>query len=98
MRKFVTDAINSGRTPKRTANESIILRNNNEFRVLVSTVGSLTKAGHIYEELANTELETFSFDPRQLPTRNGNVEIIKLRGGKERVVRTFDPTANDGKG
>ena len=98
MRKFITQAIEQGRTPKRTGNESIILRNNNEFRVLVSTVGSLTKAGHIYEELANTELETFSFDPKQLPARNGNVESIKLRGGKERVVRTFDPTANDAKG
>ena len=98
MRKFITEAIEQGRTPKRTGNESIILRNNNEFRVLVSTVGSLTKAGHLYEELANTELETFSFDPKQLPARNGNVESIKLRGGKERVVRPFDPTATDGKG
>ena len=98
MRKFITQAIEQGRTPKRTGNESIILRNNNEFRVLVSTVGSLRKAGHICQELANRELETFSFDPKQLPARNGNVESIKLRGGKERVVRTFDPTANDAKG
>jgi len=98
MRRFITDAVEEGKEPKRTVNESIILRQGREHKVLVSTAGNLTKAGLFYEELTGSELITFSFDTAQTPSRVGNVETIKLRGGKERTIRIFDPAADEGRG
>ena len=40
MIKFITDAIAEGRTPKKTVNDSIILRHGKEHKVLVSTAGN----------------------------------------------------------
>ena len=99
MINFITDAIAEGRTPKKTVNDSIILRQGRAHKVLVTTAGNLTKAGRSYENLTGSELYTFSFDTNQTTVRIGNIESIKLRGStKERVVRTFDPSANDGRG
>ena len=98
MLQFLNKAIDGNSQPRKTVNDSILLRHGKQYKVLVSTSGVLSKAGTEYQRLTNTTLETFSYDPQQTPTRTGNQESIKMRGGKERVVRTFDPTANDGQG
>jgi len=100
MIQFLNKAIEANNRPKKTPNDSILLRHGNQYKTLVSTSGSLTKAGEEYQKLTNSTLLTFSYDAQQTPKRIGNQEFIKLRGrgGKERLVRTFDPTANDGQG
>ena len=94
MIKFLQKAIEAGARPRKTANDSVLLRHGSNYKQLVNTSGSLTRAGVQYQRLTNTELETFSYDPQQTPVRTLNRETIKLRGGKERVVRTFDPTTD----
>ena len=63
--------------------------------MLVNIGGGLTRAGRAYQELTGAELESYSFDPAQTPMRRGNVESIRMRGGKERVVRSYDPATSE---
>ena len=98
MLRFLNQAIESNSRPRKTANDSILLRHGTQYKVLVNTSGGLTKSGQEYQRLTDSTLETFSYDPQQTPKRVGNQEFIKTRGGKERLVRNFDPTANDGQG
>ena len=95
MIKFLQQALEAGARPRKTANDSVVLRHGSNYKQLVNTSGSLTRAGVAFQTLKpDTELEVFSYDPQQTPVRTGNRETIKLRGGKERVVRTFDPTTD----
>ena len=98
MIQFLNTAIDANVQPRKTPSDSVLLRHGKQYKVLVNTSGGITKAGHEYQRLTKSTLETFSYDPQQTPKRTGNQEIIKMRGGKERVIRTFDPTANDGQG
>ena len=96
MHRFIERAIEQGTTPRKTPTESVILRDGQNYRVLVSATGNLTKAGKVYQERTGEELESYSYDPQQIPRRVGNVEMIKMRGGgKEKVVRTFDPATGE---
>ena len=95
MQAFLEGAIAAGSAPRKTPSDSIILRRDREHRVLVSAAGHLTLAGRQYQELTNARLETYSYDTKQTPTRRGNVETIKMRGGKEKAVRTFDPATGE---
>ncbi len=62
----------------------------------MSAAGKLTKVGEAYQDRTGVDLESYSYDPNQIPRRVGNVESIKMRGGgKERVVRTFDPATQE---
>ena len=96
MFQFLNDAIEANSRPRKTANDSVLLRHGGKYKVLVNTSGGLTKSGEEYQRLTNSTLETFSYDAQQTPKRTGNQEFIKTRGGKERLIRTYDPTANDG--
>ena len=99
MIQFLNKAIDANSQPRKTANDSILLRHGKQHKVLVNTSGVLTKSGQEYQRLTDSSLETFSYDPQQTPKRVGNQEFIKMRGSqKERLVRNFDPTANDGQG
>ena len=79
-------------------NDNILLKHGRSYKVVVYAAGSITKAGQEYERLPQKSLDAFSYDPQQNPKRNGNMESIRLSGGKERLVGTFDPTAEDGRG
>ena len=98
MLQFLNQAIEANVRPRKTPNDSVLLRHGKQYKTLVNTSGALTRAGEEYQRLTDSTLETFSYDPQQTPKRTGNQEFIKTRGGKERLVRTFDPTANDGQG
>ena len=91
-------ALEANSRPKKTPHDSILLRHGKENTVLVNTNGALTKAGTEYEKMTKTTLMTFSYENEQTPIRKGNQEFIKLRRGRERLIRTYDPTANDGQG
>ena len=96
MIRFLEKAIEAQARPRKTANDSVVLRHGSNYKMLVNTSGSVTKAGKEYQRLKpDTELEIFTYDPQQTPARTGNRETIKLRGGKERVVRVFDPTTDN---
>ena len=49
--------------------------------------------GREYEALNGQSLPVGGFDDTQTPTRLGNVESIRMRGGKSAVVRRFDPAS-----
>ncbi len=67
MIKFLNEAIDANARPRKTANDSVVLRHGSNFKMLVNTSGSLTKAGQYYQTKTNTELETFTYDPQQTP-------------------------------
>ena len=98
MRRFIAGAIEQEVRPRKTPSESVILRVGANHRVLVGTGGAVTAAGRLYEELSGETLETWSYDTNQTPIRIGNAERIKLRGGREKLVRSWDATADDGRG
>ena len=77
MQTFIERAITKKAVPKKTPNESIILRDGSHHRVLVSTAGNLTKAGKLFQERTGTSLETYNYDATQMPVRRRNVEYIK---------------------
>ena len=94
MQTFIEKAIAKQVVPKKTPSESVILRDGSQHRVLVSTAGNLTKAGKLFQERTGTSLETYSYEIGQMPVRRGNVEYIKMRGGKEKEVRKYDPATS----
>ena len=92
MQQFIEKAIERGTRPRKTANESVVLKGDGrDYKVLVSSAGSITKAGRSYQELTGTGLDTYSYDRDQNTTRTGNVESIKMRGGKERRGSSIRP-------
>ena len=94
MSRFIEKAIAGRVVPKKTPSESVILRDGNEHRVLVSSSGILTKIGKIYQERTGNTLDSFSYEPSQVSIRRGNVEYIKMKGGKEKEIRSYDPTTS----
>ncbi len=95
MQAFLEGAVATGNRPRKTPTESVILRRGGEHRVLVTIAGSLTKAGRAYQEITGETLEAYSYDPAQTPARRGNVESIKMKSGKDSVVRTCDPATTE---
>ena len=82
-------------TPTRTKSETLVLREGRKYRTLVGQAGQLTKYGREYEDLVpDARLPRVGYDPSQAPSRTGDVEYIRV-GGKERMVRRYDPATND---
>jgi hypothetical protein len=88
---FITDAYDKGLRPRTSASGVLLLRDGRMHRVLVDQGGNLTAQGRAYEAHSGENLPVGGYDGTQAPTRQGNVETIKMRGGKESVVRRFDP-------
>ena len=87
---FVKDAYDKGSRPRTSPSDALLLRDGRAHRVLVDSGGRLTTHGVAYEAHSGESLPVGGFDNTQTPTRNGNVETIKMRGGKDSVVRRFD--------
>ncbi len=85
--QFITEAIAKDIKPMKTATDKIVLRDGQKYRVLVGVDGKVTKAGKLYENRTGRQLPTEGYDVEQTPVRTGNIETIRLRGGKEKVVR-----------
>ncbi len=99
MQAFLEHAIAQGREPQRTPSDSVILRGDGRtHRVLVNAGGEITPTGTAYEAQTGVTLPRGEFDASQSAEREGNVETIVVRGGRRRVVRTFDPAADNGAG
>ena len=99
MQAYIDAAIAAGRTVRRSASDAQILRGAGArgHRVLVDSGGEITAFGRAYEERTGQELARGNLDRDQVAVREGNIETIQVRGSR-RVVRTFDPTANQGAG
>ena len=93
--EFITTALAANKQPTQSATAQLILRNGKAFRTLLDAKGKRTKWGLEYERQSGNELPAGGFDPTQQPRRAGDVEFIKIRGGgnggKDKVVRRFDP-------
>ena len=76
MNAYLNEAIRKGITPKRTASNTLILRDGRQHKTLVGVDGRVTPAGVAYEGLTGEALPTPGFDPDQNPFREGNVEYI----------------------
>ncbi len=89
---FVKDAYDKGSRPRTSPSDALLLRDGRAHRVLGDSGGRLTVHGAAYEAHSGEALPVGGFDSTQTPTRsgNGNSETIKMRGGKESVVRKFD--------
>ena len=98
MRRFILGAIEQEVRPRKTPSDSIIMRMGAQYKVLVGTGGAVTAAGRLWEEHTGNTLLAWSYDVTQTPSRTGNVERIKVRGGAEKIVRTWDAAADEGRG
>ena len=94
MQQFIRKAIERELQPRTTGSQSIVLRDNKEYKVLVNTAG-LTKAGRLYEQLAGSDLGSTTFDKNQTPPRESNTEYISMKGGKDKEVRRYDPATQE---
>ena len=48
MISFLNKAIDANSRPKKTVNDSVLLKHGKQYKVLVNTSGALTKAGKEY--------------------------------------------------
>ena len=71
--------------------DGLLLRDGTRHRVLVNSSGSVTRFGREYEALAGGSLPAGRYYAPQTPSRTGNVETVRMRGGKEGIVRRWDP-------
>ncbi len=78
---FVSKAHGKALLPRTTPSDALILRDGNSFRTLVTNSGTLTAHGREYEALTGESLPAGGFDDSQQPTRVGNTESIRMRGG-----------------
>ena len=85
---FVSVAHGQGIVPRTTLSD--FLRDGSSFRTLVSNAGNITVHGREFETLTGQSLPQGGFDDTQTPTRVGNTESIRTRGGKSAIVRRFD--------
>ena len=69
----------------------VLIRDGRRHRVLVEQGGKLSAQGRAYEMHSGDSLAVGGYDDAQTPTRTNNVETISMRGGKDKVVRRFDP-------
>ena len=61
----------------------------------MGSAGTITTAGRRYQELTGSTLESFAYNPDQVPKRRGNAEFITMKSGKEKVIRNFDPATSE---
>ena len=88
---FVETAYTKGLRARPSPSDGLLLRDGTRHRVLVDSSGTLTKFGREYEALAGEPLPAGGYDSSQTPSRTGNVETVRMRGGREAVVRRWDP-------
>ena len=69
MITFIAGAIEGNARPRKTPNDTILLKHGRNYKALVNATGSLIKAGKEYERITNNSLETFSYDPQQIPKK-----------------------------
>ncbi len=84
---FVETAYNKGLRARASPSDTLLLRDGTRHRVLVDSSGSVTRFGREYEALAGESLPAGGYDATQTSSRTGNVESVRLRGGREAVVR-----------
>ena len=84
---FIETAYAKGLRARASPSDGLLLRDGTRHRVLVDSAGALTKFGREYEALAGESLPAGGYDATQTPSRTGNVETVRMRGGNESVVR-----------
>ncbi len=90
LMEFLRAAIAAGGAPQSAASGATVLRNGRKFKQLVTSAGKLTEEGRIFEGETGTALEVNDYATGQTPRREGNVELISMRRGQDRVVRKYD--------
>ena len=89
-KQFVDEQIVANAVPTVSGrHDSIGLKHNGRWTVLVGADGKLTEAGKYYELQSNTKLAAGGFDYAQTPERVGDTEYIKMRNGKRAVTRRY---------
>ena len=88
---FVEIAFAKGLRARPSPSDGMFLRDGTRHRVLVDSSGTLTKFGRQYDALTGESQPAGGYDSSQTPTRTGNVETVRMRGGRVAVVRRWDP-------
>jgi hypothetical protein len=97
MQRFLRQAKDSNANATRTASGSLIVRQGAKYKVLANKQGVPTKAGRFWERLTGSALPPPPPAPEAAPVRKGNREYLQEMGGKERLLRTYDPAKNEWK-
>ena len=95
MQQRIDAFVAAGRQPHTTSTGAVIARQGTRFQTLVDTRGQRTQVGRYYEQASSSNLPAGGFDPLQAPTRIGDTEYIRMRGGEQRATRRWDPAISD---
>ena len=85
----------AGRQPYTSNTGAVLARQGTRFQTLVDSAGQRTQAGLYYEQASSSNLPAGGFDYSQSPTRSGDTEYIRMRGGEQRATRRWDPAISD---
>ena len=95
MQQRIDAFVAAGLQTRTTSTGAVIARRGTRFQTLVDTGGQRTEAGRYYEQASASTLPAGGFDPSQAPTRSGDTEYIRMRGGEQRATRRWDPAISD---
>jgi hypothetical protein len=95
MQQRIDAFVAAGLQPHTTSTGAVLARQGTRFQTLVDTRGQRTQVGRYYEQASSSNLPAGGFDPSQAPTRSGDTEYIRMRGGEQRATRRWDPAISD---
>ena len=90
-------AINAGRRPRLLPDGRQIIstgQGRGSFALLSRSNGSLTRAGQYYFQTTDRLRPNASYDPEQPLTRRGPTDLIRMRSGNLRAVRSLQPNGS----
>ena len=93
----VDELVNAGHQPVVTKSGSVLMRNGAGKSVtLQRPSGKRTAAGKYFEgQGGSIPGGDTGYDPKIIPERIGNTEFIRMKSGKTRVTRRWDPVESD---
>ena len=87
--------VNKGGEQQASKSGSVLLKAGKQSVTLVKANGQLTRAGRQFEQRGGTILQNSNSFANSKPYREGNTEYLNTSGGKELILRRFDPAAWD---
>ena len=90
-------AVNAGRRPRLLPDGRQIIstgQGRGSFALLSRSNGSLTRAGQYYFQTTDRLRPNASYDPEQPLTRRGPTDLIRMRSGNLRAVRSLQPNGS----
>ena len=96
QKQDIRTAINAGRKPRLLPDGRQIISTvgRGSYALLTRPNGALTRVGQFYFQTTDRMRPNASYDPEQPLTRRGPTDLIRMRSGQLRAVRSLQPTGS----